>query len=609
MFKQSLLLMMAALTLLSGRAQLNTKNVVAPVRTQSITRPCWQEQEMKMRVPGEALPAKANRADVVKPFYCRPAGAFSGCVVVENGAYAGMYEAPYIFVKPYVEYTFPVIAPGFGESEEYWWSYELYNSYDELEPHEEITRDLKVKYGLELVDAPVLEDYFQYPYYIPQTPGTVQNFKCGKVFSATNTMDYWEVDVLKSSKTFCHGGRNNDQRFPMTYYHGLEPSGSNEYGWWFGKNGCHVLPNPTFVVDGIAQAFEKPTAPYLLNQVVVDCAILEVTGQVDMTCKVYKIEEIPPYQDDGYVVLPDEPGELIAKGRASVTLETAEATDGLIFFTLYGEEDGLEYNVTPTIDYAILVVIDGYNDPGMENLKDFSALIGSNIEDDEGYGELAYLKYAEVDEEGNIGDYVWAGLNNFFRSGEMKTGLSIFLSTENPYLTFNYKDEDGEYTFPKEGGVMEKYFGDHSTRSIEFWAWAPSANGAWHLSCDGDKVPEWLSIELFDDMYYGGEFSGIVIAEVMAEPLPEDVTYRKAVVRFEFPGAYLDYTFIQGEKDPGWIYPPGPDGPNISDVNKLIGIIIGDPVDDEEMRKYDVNKDGEINIADVNRLIEIIINF
>ena len=25
-----------------------------------------------------------------------------------------MYNAPYIFVKPYVEYTFPVIAPGFS---------------------------------------------------------------------------------------------------------------------------------------------------------------------------------------------------------------------------------------------------------------------------------------------------------------------------------------------------------------------------------------------------------------------------------------------------------------------------------------------------------------
>lgn len=604
MFKRSLLLMMAALTLLSGRAQLNSRNVaVLPARPQSITRPSCQAQEMKMRDPGQLSPARAKRSGDVKPFYCRPAGAFSGCIVVENGAYAGMYYAPYIFVKPYVEYTFPVIAPGFSESEEFWWSYELYNAADELETHEERTRDLKVKYDIESVDAPILENYFQYPYYIPQTPGMVQDLKFGKVLSLPNTMDYWDMDILKSSKTFCYGGRNNDQRHPMTYYSGAVPYGSNENGWWFGKNGG---TNGGGFVDGIAQAFEKPTAPYLLNQVVVDCAILEVTGQVDMTCKVYKIDEIPPYQDDGYVVLPDEPGELIAKGRATVTPETADATGDLVFFTLYDEEDGLEIDITPTIDCAILVVIDGYNDPGMENLKDFSALIGSNVEDDEGYGELAYLKYAAVDEDGNIGDYVWAGLNNFFRSGEMKTGLSIFLSTENPYLTFNYNAEDGEYHFPDEGGLMTKWFGaDHFTASIEFWAWMPSADDDWVLSCDGDEVPDWLSIELIDDIKEG-EFSGLVTAKVVAEPLPENVTYREAIVRFAFPGAYLDYKFMQGD-DGGWIFPPFPDGPNMGDVNRVIGIILGDPVDDEEMRKYDINQDGEINIADVNLLIEIIL--
>jgi hypothetical protein len=598
--------MMAALTLLSGRAQLNSRNVaVLPARPQSITRPSCQAQEMKMRDPGQLSPARAKRSGDVKPFYCRPAGAFSGCIVVENGAYAGMYYAPYIFVKPYVEYTFPVIAPGFSESEEFWWSYELYNAADELETHEERTRDLKVKYDIESVDAPILENYFQYPYYIPQTPGMVQDLKFGTVLSLPNTMDYWDMDILKSSKTFCYGGRNNDQRYPMTYYSGIEPFGSNEYGWWFGKNGCHWLPKPSFFVDGIAQAFEKPTAPYLLNQVVVDCAILEVTGQVDMTCKVYKIDEIPPYQDDGYVVLPDEPGELIAKGRATVTPETADATGDLVFFTLFGEEDGLEYDVTPTIDCAILVVIDGYNDPGMENLKDFSALIGSNVEDDEGYGELAYLKFAAVDEDGNIGDYVWAGLNNFFRSGEMKTGLSIFLSTENPYLTFNYNAEDGEYHFPDEGGLMEKHFGSYTTRSIEFWAWTPSADDAWYISCNDEEVPDWLSIELTDQMQ-NGEFTGLVNAEVVAEPLPAGVSYREAIVRFEFPGAYIDYKFMQGEGGP--VPVPGDvnqDGEvTIADVNALIDMILSGELE----MIGDVNGDGEVTIADVNAVIDIILS-
>ena len=69
MFKRSLLLMMAALTLLSGRAQLNSRNVaVLPARPQSITRPVCQAQEMKMRDPGQLSPARAKRSGDVKPY-------------------------------------------------------------------------------------------------------------------------------------------------------------------------------------------------------------------------------------------------------------------------------------------------------------------------------------------------------------------------------------------------------------------------------------------------------------------------------------------------------------------------------------------------------------
>ena len=187
----------------------------------------------------------------------------------------------------------------------------------------------------------------------------------------------------------------------------------------------------------------------------------------------------------------------------------------------------------------------------------------------------------------------------------MKTGLSIFLSTENPYLTFNYNDEDGEYTFPNEGGLMEKHFGNYTTRSIEFWSWTPSADDAWYISCNDEEVPDWLSIELTDQMQ-NGEFTGLVNAEVVAEPLPAGVSYREAIVRFEFPGAYIDYKFMQGQGGP--VPVPGDvnqDGEvTIADVNALIDMILSGELE----MIGDVNGDGEVTIADVNAVIDIILS-
>ena len=190
----------------------------------------------------------------------------------------------------------------------------------------------------------------------------------------------------------------------------------------------------------------------------------------------------------------------------------------------------MEYEITPTIDDAIIITIDGYNEPEMENLKDFSACISADIKADEGFGELAYIKYGLPDDDGSFsGEYVWAGLNNFFTSGTMMTGFSIFITADNPFLTYNYSElEDGKYTFPDEGGLMEKTLyededGAIVTRSIEFFSYVPSADEGWTLTCNGDDVPEWLSIELIDGEEEG-EFDNFVLAEVVADPLPEGVT-------------------------------------------------------------------------------------
>ena len=527
-----------------------------------------------MSTPGTPVVKAPKKADNVNVRYRRPAGAFTSFLTVENGSLGGILYAPYLAVKPYADYTFLGIAEGVSDNAEYFWEVQHWienGPYDEQVWTTVDGKDLTWRWRYETDEVPTFcvidnDEYYSWSLHgyemTSSHPAVYEEHKAHLISVPGSIEELWGFELLKSSKTFGYN-RNQNQFTLMTVLSGADPYGQNEKGWWFGKNAGKG--NCRF--DGIAQAFEKPEHPYLLKQVIMDCAVLQVTGPVDMYCKIYKIDEIPAYMDSGYVTLPEEPGELIARGRASLTPLTDETTDGLVFFTLYDEEDGLDFEITKTIDCAILVVVEGYNDPEMENLKDFSAMIASNIDEDEGFGELAYFKVGHNDEEGNLDHYEWTGLNNYFSNHTMKTGFTIFLSTEMPYLTFNYFDEDGEYIFPDEGGLIE----------IEFWSWYPSADDEWTVTCNGDEIPEWLSIELTDRML-DGEFTGIVNAEVVAEPLPEGVKYREAIVRFEVPGAYIDYKFIQGTKI-------GPNPPP------------------HDFDSFDINGDGEITVADVDALI------
>jgi len=97
----------------------------------------------------------------------------------------------------------------------------------------------------------------------------------------------------------------------------------------------------------------------------------------------------------------------------------------------------------------------------------------------------------------------------------------------------------------------------------------------------------------------------VVTANVEADPLPEGVTYREAVVRFEIAGDYKDFKFIQGVNDPIW--PWWHDGPNIATINWIIDIILGAQVSDDDRKRADVNQDGVVNISDVNAVIDLIL--
>lgn len=549
MNKKLLLFAVLSLIVMSAPAQLKRSVAAhAPTRPQvQLVKPEAKMERATMRQPGTPVAKPPKKAGSVDVWYRRPAGAFAGSMVVEDGALAGFFYSPCIYGKPYSEYTFNGVATGVSDNASYMWDVQ-YGDANGYQWASVSGKDLTWTWTYEEPEVPhfyVDDGNNSWEWHMKGIDNNGSEYTSNLLFVPI-IREVWDYDMLMSSKTFCYGGRSGDQAYTMYYLYGPEPYGSNEKGWWLGKNSGHA--------DGIAQAFEKPEHPYRLKQVAMYCSHLDVTAPVKMTCRIYKLSSIPAYDDNGAVVLPEEPGEFLCEGEATVTPATYDNTGGLVFFTLYGEEDDLTYEIEPVIEDAILVVIDGYNSPEMANITDFSALCSYDYHADEGFGELAYIKYGFTDENGNL-DYHWVGLNNLLEIGEMKTGLTIFLNIEHPFIVFNYPNENGEYTFPAEGGLMEKDMGDGSiTRSIEFYSSVPSKDDDWYLH----QVPDWLHIQLTDVILDIGEFSGVVNAEVTADPLPEGMNYREAVIRFDIHGDYLDYKFMQGE------------GSNPGDVNYYI---------------------------------------
>ncbi len=662
--KKFLLLAVAALVFSGANAQL--RKDVKPAKINLSKRECVKTavgsaMEMKMATPEEianykSSPFKApHKAGYIEPYYQRPAGAFYSPFIAVDGA--GLYtygsadhDTRFLLTKPFGDYTWKADAYGDDGSYTYVWQFWVRdNEYFDIN-----TKELTYNSFFWLDDAPIFfmvegdpydESSVWWPYqmkYYAMNDDDENPIPTGEsavyVASATNDEMICSMlgdegsEFLVSSKTMVNGGRfANVADGSITRFYGADPYGNNQYGWWFGKNGEHI--------DGMAQVFEKPSHPYMLKNVYLQTYTdLKVRENVKMTCKVYKLDEVPDYVDGGGVRLPLEPGELIVTGEALLTPTTGEDKNGLITFTLYGfDEDDpeLTYEYTPTVDYPIMICIEGYNDPEMDALEDFSAFVSTDWNTDEGYGELAYLKYpvyeVELDENGDTvkneqgeavynftGEYYWRGLNNFFSGPmEMKTGLTIFITVDNPYISLYYELDPGEYTFPDEGGVFQRTYdyvdenGDPDPITVDYLAFFccyPYEDGDWTITCNGDEeLPEWLHLEIEDlETFETGTFTA---AYFMADPLPDDVSYREAIVRFEIPGDYMEYKFMQGEFVPVPGLPGDVNGDgevNIADINALIDIILCG-VDNSEGRA-DVNRDGEVNIADINAVIDIILN-
>lgn len=536
--KKSLLFAVVAMSMVSSaNAQLisrveqakNVKmaNAAKPIKF-DLGNVCVREAEIATS-PSQLKKAPATKAARSGAFYARPDGAYY--INWDEGGSG--YVLPFLFGKPFTSYTYQNLTEGDAT---YLWEY--YNLEKVDGKNKEVayttdTKDLTYDYGYTALTVPILKATFASGASSYQLGGNKQGQPVSPTsFFATQyanealkspTEDY--CDLLANAHYYGSSDRTATEQYGWRYYSGKDKQG-NSIGHWFGKN--------TQGFDIFGGAFEKPTKPYVLNNVYFYATALELTGDAPITATVYRLDHMFPYVDGKNVQIGEaevNEGAVVASGSIVLTKENTKEGVGIYKIPLKEIEDGLEYEVTPEIDFPILVVIDGL---GGDNVKSAS-LLATNDEVDEGKGELAFI--------GNKESNVFRGLNNFFKSGEMKAGLSIFIGQTNPFLVFNYNAEDGKYKFPDNGGTLVREFGQ-AMDYVSFYS--STSSEEWDLSCNGADVPEWLTIELSDEVEEG-KFSGEVRAKVTATALPEGVAYREAKVKFHTLGDYQEFLFTQGE--------------------------------------------------------------
>lgn len=537
--KKSLLFAVVAVSMVSSaNAQLisrveQAKNVKMANVAKSIKfdlgNVCVKEAEIATS-PSQLKKAPATKAARSGAFYARPDGAY---YINWDEKWSG-YNIPFLFGKPFTTYTYQNLTEGDAT---YSWEYYNKEKGDDSKYHEVAyttdTKDLTYDYDYTAITVPILKATFASGASSYQLGGNAQgkpvvptSFFATQYPNEALLSNYdGYCDLLANAHYYGASDRTATEQYPWGIYSGKDKQGKPA-GHWFGKN--------TLGWDIFGGAFEKPTKPYVLNNVYFYASALELTGDAPITATVYRLEHMFPYLEGENVQIGEaevNEGAVVARGSIVLTKENTKDGRGVYKIPLKEIEDGLEYEVTPEIDFPILVVIDGL---GGDNVKSGS-LLSTIDEVDEGKGELAFL--------GNKEANVFRGLNNFFQSGEMKAGLSIFIGQTNPFVTFNYNVEDGKYKFPDNGGTLVREF-DKAMEYVSFYT--STSSEEWDLSCNGADVPEWLTIELNDEVEEG-KFSGEVRAKATAAALPEGVAYREAKVKFHILGDYKEFLFTQGE--------------------------------------------------------------
>lgn len=629
--KKSLLFAAAALLVVSaGNAQVRrfdlAKNVDVKTPELIKQKPAAKVEFAQMNENKKTVRAtKVNPKANVIAWYNRPAGAFYLAGLVRNGDYAANYTSPVVFMKPFAKYTWKNASEG---AESYEWTYNYWGGEGYLDA---TTTDVDYvsELEMEMPSAPTLKataggESDEFTLYRNTFADKEWTKNEGFIISSVSADNWSSLDGYRFFSTArMAGDRHQTSQVGYTYFNGATPHGSNQYGWFFGKNDNGL--------DAICQVFERPEHPYALKSVAVDLATFKVDPETGgtLTANVYRLkQDQPQYVNGENVVLMPEDMELLTS--TTIQVDTTSEKASWLIFPMMETDEGLTFESSYHIDFPILVEITGYNaEPVIDEeagaltyadngILDFSGLVTSDLVTDEGFGETAYIKRyvwygRDTDNNPYLLDnphYEYEGLNNFFTSGEMKAGFAINLEVEYPFMVYRYNAEDGEYEFPAEGGAFTKTFGSIKTDSIQVLTWYGSDD--WTiLDENGNDLPEWLTFEPEDiyelDEESGEEaFSHNVYVYAEAEPLPEGVSGRECTVVMSCIGAELKYHFVQGEISENKKGDVNGDGEvNVSDVTALVNMILG--VQEKDEARADVDGNGVINVSDVTALVNIIL--
>ncbi|MGM9869407.1 MAG: dockerin type I repeat-containing protein [Sodaliphilus sp.] len=515
-------------------------------------------------------------------WYHRPAGVYYAPYVTKDetpGSYSTFY-VPWLHASPFSKVTF---VNACSDADSWQWNSHGYSREAKgyvwsTSTEENLERDLIQ----EIDTVPEITAYYGSTFSSYQLKGAKLNSAkevateyIARMLSYPDYEYFYPTQHLWYSPKYFAASVNRDftKKAGSYYKTGALDAEGGTTGCWYGRNFSGV--------DGMCMAFEKPTHPYALRKVGMRYQMLKINGPVTFTAKVYKLDSIPAFNEEHSVYV--NPGELLASG--TVEVDTSNVKDkGIMEFYLQVEEDGLVYDVTPHIDFPILVEVSGYNVPEVES---FTMLYSSDTYD-EGHGELCYAK--RLDDQGN---YIYKGMNNFFTSGTLYTGVSVFTNIQRPYMVYNYMSETGEKEFPAEGGSY----------TAQMYSW--SCGEEWAITDEqGNELPEWVHVS-YADKYVDSEYDNITDVTFAVDALPEGVAGRKCVVKMMFPGAEQFFVITQGSQAiPGDVNGDG--AVNVSDVTALVNHIVG--AETYPVEVCDVNADGEVNVSDVTALVNQIVN-
>lgn len=572
-----------ALQVKSASARKVKSNKVELTSSLDKSKTMYATATMADRSAVRAARKKINQPVKGEAFYKRPAGSFMA-TLTSNGY---LFNNPIWICKPYSDAIFEA-----EDLDSYNWKVQYFNTdarayqWQQVEGYKSIA--LSPLWG-ETDSVPSLTNGLtEYHYGGTDKSGLVK----GWGFLACE-VDLWEefYDLtaggpLLSPKYF--GWDRGGQGYATGAYSGALDAEGGRTASWFGHNYSGWNAMGLYV--------EKPNEPYMLRQVYVDYQNLELAADhATLKVEVFKVADRDNPENQYYDC---QPGELIASGSYTFTKGEDDEEMGCVGIPFLVEEGGLEYEITPTIDDEVLVVVSGYDSDDFANFS-MSIAIDSW---DEGYGQHCYMMHKEGEEYTRV-----YGMGDFFTGANLGvTAPTIFLDVVNPFCIFNYNIEDGVREFDTEGNCTTEFSVvgyPYDMNVISLFSYSTSEEMEFTLE-DGSDLPEWLTIEA-NDQEEAGELTGEILLTVTCEA--NEGAPRSANVKCAIPGAYVVLSISQngelalkGDVD-------GNGEIDVNDMNILINILLGNDDAANYGGRADVNGDGIVDVSDVNEIINIML--